>query len=162
MANLRSAAVVGLVGFLAGAAWMEYRDAPADRTVIIDGWWAKDHAKAACEGPIGNDAERLGCAIGLPDYGYGAVPFLQAVGSSMVLDPNCRGVTVAYVWSPQSTSKETFALEDKPHKSLIVDYVPGYDQLGWELNGAVGKGTAKEIAADVCFTMSGNGARVAP
>jgi hypothetical protein len=159
MTNLRGAAVIGLVGFLAGAVWMEYHDAPADKVVIIDGWWAKDHAKAACEGP-NTDAQRLACLN--IDVVNPAVPFLQEVASIMALDPNCQGVTVAYVWSPKSTSPETFALEGKPHKMLIVDYVPGYDQLGWEMNGAVGKGTAKEIASSVCFTMSGNGARLAP
>jgi hypothetical protein len=161
MTNLRSAAVIGAIGFLAGAAWMEFRDAPAEKVVIIDGWWAKDYAKSACEGPIGNDAERAGCALD-PDYGYGAVTFLQDVASSMATDPNCAGVTVAYVWSPKSTSKETFALEGKPHKMLIVDYVPGYDRLSWGMNGAAGKGTSKEIGTEVCLVMSGNGARIAP
>jgi hypothetical protein len=161
--NLRGAAVVGAVAFLAGAAGMAYHDAPADKVVIIDGWWAKDHAKAACSLALPKTAEeQTGCAISDPDYGYGAVTFLQTVASNMALDPNCRDVTVAYVWSPKSTTPETFALEGKPHKMLIVDYVPGYDQLGWEMNGAIGKGTAKEIASSVCFTMSGNGARLAP
>jgi hypothetical protein len=167
MFGLRQAAVIGAIGFLAGAAWMETHNAPADKVVIIDGWWSKDYPKSSCgsitapTNSFSTADERAGCAN--LDVVNPAVPFLQAVASSMALDPNCLGVTVAYVWSPASTSKDTFALEGKPHKMLIVDYVPGYDQdhrLHWGLDGATGQGTAKEIASAVCFTMSGNGARI--
>jgi hypothetical protein len=162
MANLRNAVVIGLVGFLAGAAWMEYRDAPADKVVVIDGWWAKDYAKEACRGPIDTDAElAAGVAAGVPDYGFGAVPFLQEVASSMATDPNCAGVTVVYAWGP-GDGKKTLAFEQGPHKMLIVDYVPGYDRPSWGMDGAAGKGTSKEIAAEVCLVVSGNGARIAP
>jgi hypothetical protein len=146
-----------------GLAAYRYHSARDDKVVIVDGWWSKDYAKSACTLALPKTAEeQSACALGDPDYGYGAAPFLQGVASSMTTDPNCVGVTVSYFWSPKSTSKETLAREEKPHKALIVDYVPGYDQQNWDLDGAGGRGTPKEIAADVCFAMSGKGARIAP
>jgi hypothetical protein len=77
MTNLLGVAVIGAVAFLAGAAWMEFHDAPADKIVIIDGWWSKDYAKSACTLSLPKTAEeQAGCAAD-PDYGYGAVAFLQ-------------------------------------------------------------------------------------
>jgi hypothetical protein len=146
MTSLLTVAAIGAIGFLAGSAWMEAHNAPADKVVIIDGWWAKDYAKSS------------GASDVLVNP---AVPFLQEVGSDMALDHNCAGVRVAYVWSPQSTTKETLALEQGSHKMLIVDYVAGSDRPYRAMDGMSGQGSAKEIAADVCYAMSGNGAHIA-
>jgi hypothetical protein len=91
MFGLRQAAVIGAIGFLAGAAWMETHNAPADKVVIIDGWWSKDYPKSSCgsitapTNSFSTADERAGCAMShgsfLPPTGLvrsrGSPNFLQ-------------------------------------------------------------------------------------
>jgi hypothetical protein len=154
--NLRGAAVVGAVAFLAGAVWMEFRDAPADKYLFIAGQEARDWASGACRSMVGNptvtghDGEIAACMSRPPEDQANA--FIQGIGQVMALDPNCAGVTLEYLYPP----------EGQKHKTLTLYYVPGHDQQTWDMDAAGGRGTPKEIGADVCLAMSGNGARLAP
>ncbi len=78
----------------------------------------------------------------------------------MALNPNCADLTVAYFSSPSTAGNAATSFPKAPHKTLIVDYVPGLAKQSWYLDGLRGQGDPAEIAADVCFALSERGAKI--
>jgi hypothetical protein len=135
--------------------------ASADQAVIIDGWWSKDYAKESCR-----LAKALGCENGTAcssqvaacshgDADGEVANFLAEVRLKMAQSQSCDNVTVALFSQPGDASKAVQGLLAGPHKTLIVDYVPGAEKQSWDLNGLQGRGGADEIAEAVCAVASG-------
>lgn len=154
------------------------------RTIIVDGWWARDFAVQACAQTLawhaehGSEIEALGCE------GVQACPHLMPVLLACTADsarrqarvfewrvvralasePACSGMTVARSGGPGEQDVVVGELMRRPHWMLAVDFFPGLGSHGWTLLSArsptvaaEGEGAVRQIARDVCATVIGGG-----
>ena len=92
--------------------------------------------------------------------------FVEELSAQFLIEPKCSGLRFAeYPGFETKLNREWMA---KPHWMLVVPITPGYAAQDWKMNlssaealGIVsGKGTAQEIARDVCSIANQSGAEV--
>lgn len=140
-------------------------------TVVVESQWSEDHAAYACE-----HAARLNEQAGLNVVPVAcgrniartqAHSFLDRMMIEITSEPNCRGVTFARYYGPDSKiSSEMQAAIDRAHWDLSVDYIVGAPMQHWflekEKKTAI-DGEAKapsDIANKVCVIVLSRGGAV--
>jgi hypothetical protein len=154
----------------------------AARTIIVDGWWARDFAVQACVQTLawhaehGGEIEELGCegvqpcphlmpvllACTADSAHRQARVFEWQVVRALASEPACGGVTVARSHGPGEQDIVLSELMRRPHWMLAVDYLPGLGIHSWTLLSArgpiiaaEGEGAVRQIAHDACAAVSG-------
>ena len=173
--------LLSLMATLVAATTLGCRD-DGPRTIIVDGWWARDFAVQACVQTLawhaehGGEIEALGCE-GVQPCPH-LMPVLLActtdsarrlarvfewqVVRALASEPACGGVTVARSGGPGEQDIVLTELMRRPHWMLAVDYLPGLGSHGWTLLSAKGptvaaegEGSVRQIARDVCAAATG-------
>ena len=153
------------------------------RTIIVDGWWARDFAVQACVQTLawhaehGGEIEELGCegvqpcphllpvllACTADSAHRQARVFAWQVVRALASEPTCDGVTVAQSGGPGEQDIVLAELMRRPHRMLAVDYLPGLGIHSWTLLSAKGpsvaaegEGAVRQIARDVCAAVTGS------
>ena len=151
------------------------------RTIIVDGWWARDFAVQACVQTLawhaehGGEIEELGCegvqpcphllpvllACTADSARRQARVFEWQVVRALASEPACDGVTVARSGGPGEQDIVLTELMRRPHWMLAVDYLPGLGIHSWTLLSAKGptvaaegEGAVRQIARDVCAAVT--------
>ena len=175
--------LLSFVATLAAAMTLGCRDDGA-RTIIVDGWWARDFAVQACSQTLGWHAEHGGEIEELGCEGVQSCPHLMPVLLACTADsarrqarvfewqvvralasePACGGVTVARSGGPGEQDIVLSELRRRPHWMLAVDYLPGLGIHSWTLVSAKGptvaaegEGSVRQIARDACVAAIGGG-----
>jgi hypothetical protein len=173
--------VLSLVATLVAATTFGCR-ADAPRTIIVDGWWARDFAIQACVQTLawhaehGGAIEELGCESVQPcphllpvllactadSARRQARVFEWQVVRALASEPACAGTTVARSGGPGEQDIVVAELMRRPHWMLAVDYLPGLGSHGWTLLSAKGpavtaegEGAVRQIARDACAAVTG-------
>jgi hypothetical protein len=154
-----------------------------DRIVVLDSWWSLDYAKNICQSAtlwyredrelikqLGCDAVTA-CPELMPRVNACAnnptpevLQFFDQLATQFASKSQCAGVQITTYDGPSVTSSEASNTMAKPHRTLIVDYVPGAPKQAWGLVAKsetymAGEGDPKEIVADICSIVTERGAR---
>lgn len=154
------------------------------RTVIVDGWWARDFAAQTCTQTVAWHSEHhgeigeLGCeavqacpqlmpvllACTADSARAQAKAFEGQVARAIANEPACLGVLVARHGGPHEQDVALAELMRRPHWMLAVDFIPGLESQSWTLVSAKnpsvaadGEGTVRRIAADACAAVNRHG-----
>jgi len=155
-----------------------------ERILIIDTWWTVDYARQGCnqakqfEKNYKETLRTISCeeltacpemqpriAACLTDKTGGANYYLDRLKGRLAASPECAGITVASFVGPSNGSPAVSNLMKKPHKTLIIDYVPGEPRQYWgvtdETNTILqGEGSLSQLVVDVCRIVKTSGAKV--
>jgi hypothetical protein len=155
-----------------------------ERVLVLDAWWTLDYAKSAClqarayQKQNSEIITKLGCATVtactemLPrmnacanDPSADVALFFRELNAQLASRAECNGIQVASYGGPSSAnSLATQTAMTKPHKTLIVDFVPGMTLQSWSLTekGTLlqGEGDPKKIAVSVCNILNVRGAKI--
>jgi hypothetical protein len=177
------------IGLLALSASVIGCSKPAPPTVVLDGWWNKDYAKATCDQAKNWHQEN---AKFVAQYGCEAIAGCDALTpilNACALDPTmelrsfensittefaansrCNGIRLAY-FSGSGSHGNNKALSEAfsgDYWQLMLDYKPGEQKQPWSMvrsgNASAyveGSGDAHAIAARACDIIMQRGASIA-
>jgi hypothetical protein len=172
-----------LVATLLATATLGCRD-DGPRTVIVDGWWARDFAVQACAQTVAWHREHHDAIGETGCEGIEACPQLMPVllactadsaltrsrtfewqlARAMTREPVCAGLVIARHGGPHEQDVALAELMRRPHWMLAVDFIPGLEQQSWSLLSARdpsiaadGEGVVQRIAIDVCAAINRQG-----
>ena len=123
-----------------------------DPVVVLDSWWSVDYAKNMC-------SKTNACSV---DPAAEALNFEDRLATQLAANRKCSGVFIAKYRGRNFDHDKTImdALEKRPRWTLVIDYRPGHQTQSWwlRLEGGPhteGEGDPREIAGDVCSTLTG-------
>ena len=128
---------------------------------MVDGWWAKDYAQNVCEsGKANNFPDRNMFAACTFQEDYGLPFYYSQLRAEFVGNGNCRDVTVYFFTYLGQATETGRRLMEGPHKTLILDFVPGRTSQWWTIGNMQSHGTPRETADAACAIVTGKGANI--
>jgi hypothetical protein len=119
--------------------------------VIIDSWWSVDYAKNIC-------SRTNACSV---DPAAEALNFEDRLATQLAANSQCSGIFIAKYRGANFDHAKIImdALQNRPHWTLIIDYISSHQTQSWwlRLEGGPhtqGEGNPKEIAGNVCSTVA--------
>lgn len=151
--------------------------------VLIDNWWNVDYAKDVCRSAKNWSKEnaalisQVGCDsvtsckemtkmfdACVTDESGGVGNYTGRLVTEMAAAPECNGVQIVEMASPDGKDNAVNAASGAEHWTLMFDFVPGADIQAWSLvqKGHVLNGSDRsitQIAKKVCTIAKANGGK---